>query len=901
MSRLLQKFRHLLQRRARVRRLEEEMQTHIDLLTEEGVRQGLDRPEARRRAHLAFGNVLSTREETQDALGWPALESLAHDLRIACRSLVRRPAFSFSLILILALGIGATTSIFTLVRGMLWMPLPVPAPQELQIALNNHQRPFRFSAPTVRRLDASAGLGGRISAYTDVNRLILRRGDAPAETFMGQFVNGGFFSALQLGAAHGRLLTPADDKDNAPRPVAVLSWNCWQRKFGADPAVIGRTLRLNGVDVAIVGVAPAHFTGVMLGDDPDAWLPLSLQGTVRVQPSASIVSRDDAPKTTDWVRSDNVFWVNVLLRAKPGAPAPQGVLEAAWQPQLDTALSLIDDPADRTEFARDRPRLQPSPGGYSSTRKSFRTVGLTLSLLVGAVVLVTAANSSTLLLLRQLARSRELGVRLALGAGPWRLARAALMEGLVLSLAGAAAGGVLSLWLTPLLADWLVPQAIDSLPGTDPTLLLGLAGLAVALGLILGAAPAWLSAHLSPQAIIQQRGAMTGGSLRLGRGLIVVQLALSVLLVAVAVSLARDLRQVLRSELGYSRQSVITTFFDFSASGIAPERVLATALHLKQTAAALPGVQSVGFAQAGVLSGSSSNSGVYFRGEGVNQPKDNVQTESIDDGYLGTLGLAQLRGRGITMDDRADRPKVAVLSQALAKQVFGSADPIGRRFGFGPIADKDDWEIVGVVSDARVNDVREAPTPLIYMPLLQWQNTPHCLAIHVTGDAAAMRETLRKQIAAAEPGVMFTRWATIEERIGLWTSNDRAAVRLTAGFGALATLLAGLGVFGALGYLVASRSRDIAVRLAIGAEPGLIWRGIVKEALVLGIIGAALGLVFAAALPRWLSAWMMTGLHTDWLAITLAVAAGILAAVLGGLIPARRAAKVDPLKLLRAE
>lgn len=901
MSRLAQKFRNLLQRRARIRRLEEEMQTHIDLLTEEGVRQGLDRVEARRRAHLAFGNALSTREETEDALGWPMLEALAHDLRIAFRSLVRRPAFSSSLILILALGIGATTSIFTLVRGMLWTPLPVPAPQELRIALNNDQRPFRFSAPTIRRLDASAGLSGRVIAYTDVNRLILRRGDAPAETFMAQFVNGGFFSALQLGATQGRLLTPADDNDNHPRPVAVLSWIYWQRKLGADPAIIGRTLRLNGEDITVVGVAPANFVGVLIGDVPDAWLPLSLQATVRADPSASIVSRDAAPKLADWIRSDNVFWVNVLLRAREGAPAPQGVLEAAWQPQLDNALSMIDDPADRTEFAHDRPRLEPSPGGYSYTRKSFRTVGLTLSLLVGAVVLVTAANSSTLLLLRQLARSRELGVRLALGAGPWRLARAALMEGLVLSLGGALAGGLLALWLTPLLASWLVPHAVDSLPGTDPTLLLSLGGLAVALGLALGAAPAWLSAHLSPQTIIQQRGMMTGGSLRLGRCLIVVQLALSVLLVAVAVSLARDLRHVLQSELGYARESVVTTFFDFSASGIPPERVLPTALHLKQAAAALPGVQSVGFAQAGVLSGSSSSSGVFFRGEGVNQPKDSVQTESIDDGYLGTLGLTLLRGRGVTMDDRADQPKVAVLSQALAKQVFGSADPIGRRFGFGPTADKDDWEIVGVVTDARLNDVREAPTPLIYMPLLQWQSSPHCLAIRVAGDAAAVRETIRKQISAAEPNVMFSRWATIEERIDQWTSNDRAAVRLTAGFGALATLLAGLGVFGALGYLVASRSRDIAVRLAIGAEPGFIWRGIVKEALMLGLAGAALGLFFAAVLPRWLSAWMMTGLHTDWLAITLAVAAGLAAAVLGGLIPARRAAKVDPLNLLRAE
>lgn len=895
------KFTHLLGHRARVKRLEEEMRHHIELLTEENVRRGLDRTEARRQAHLAFGNVLATREASEDALGWPALESLAHDFRIAVRSLVRRPAFALSLVAILALGIGATTAIFTLVRGLLWEPLPVPAPAELQFARDVNERPYLFSAPTIRRLEASPELGGRTIAFTDNSGLTFRRDDAPAEPFTAQFVNGGFFSGLQLHAAHGRLLTPADDRREQPQAVAVISWAWWQRKLGGDPAAVGRTIRLNGIEVTVVGVAPASFSGVTVGDAPDAWLPLSLHVALRASASAWSVSADEPPKLADWLGIENVAWLRLMVRARPGAPAPQGVVEAAWRPQLDTFLSIIDDPAGREEVSRNRPQLVSSPGGYSSTRNRFRSVGLTLALLVGAVVLVTAANSSTLLLLRQLARSRELGVRLALGAGAWRLARAALMEGLVLSLAGAAAGVLLGLWLTPLLADWLVPRAVDALPVMDVKFLLGLGGLTVLLGLALGAAPAWLSARLSPQTILQRRGAVFGGSLRLGRGLIVVQLALSVLLVSVAASLALDLRRVLNAELGYARQSVVTTFFNLTAAGIAPERQTAVVEHLKLTAESLPGVKAVGFARGGVLSGSQSNSGIYFRGEGVNQPRDPIQTESIDGGYFSAMGMTLLRGRGVAPTDRADSPKVAVVSQTLVRRIFGEADPIGRRFGFGPTADKDDWEIVGVVADARVNGVRDEPAPLIYVPLAQWESQPHCLALRVEGDAARGIESLKKQISAAEPAVMFTRWATIEERISQWTRNDRAAVRLTAGFGALATLLAGIGVFGALGYLVASRSRDIAVRLAIGAEPGAVWRGIVREALVLGALGSGIGLIAAALLPQWLGAWMMTGLRTDWLAIGLAGFAGLAAAALGGLIPARRAARVDPLKLLRSE
>lgn len=900
--RLVAKLRHLLGRGARLRRLEEEMRTHVDLLTEEGLRQGLTLAEARRRAHLAFGNVLATREESEDALGWPRLESWVHDARIASRSLLRRPAFAASLVAILALGIGVTTAIFTLVRGVLWQPLPVPHPAELHVTLSKDHRPTRLSAPALRRLEADPAVVGRVLGYTDNCRLTLRVDNGAAEPVQGQFVNGGFFSALQIGALRGRVFTAADHPPGEPAALAVISWHWWQRKLAGDPEVVGRTLRLNGVNVTVIGVAPKSFAGVSLGASPDLWLPLGLHAALGAQPSAWSVSRDDKPiELRDWVRDEHVAWVMAMVRVTPGTATAQGALEAAWRPQLAAFSDVVEDPAARLELSRDVPHLAPSPEGYSSTRNRFRTVGLTLSLLVGAVILVTAANSSTLLLLRMLARTRELGVRLALGAGRWRLARGALMEGLVLSGAGAVLGLIIGLWLTPLLAEWLVPGAVDVLPGVNGAMLGLLAGLAVALGLGLGAGPAWLSAHLSPQTILQQRGAGLKGSLRLGRMLIVLQLALSVLLISVAASLALDLRRVLNAELGYARESVITTFFDYRAAGFTRPQEAGVTAHLRQAAAALPRVRAVGFAGSGVLSGSRSQSGVYFRGTGVKQPDDSVQTESIDEHYFSAMGMTLLRGRGFTADDRENTPHVAIISQRLAREVFGAADPIGRRFGFDQNPSPEDWEIVGIAGDARVNDVRADPAALFYLPLAQWGKSPHCLVVRVEGDAAIARELLRRQVSAAEPALMFTQWRTLEERVRQWVSNDVAAVRLTAGFGVLATLLAAIGVFGALGYLVASRSREIAVRLAIGAEPSRVGRDIVREALVLGLAGAALGLGLALALPHWLGSWMMTGLRTDWFAIALAVGAGLVAALLGGLWPARRAAKVDPLTLLRSE
>lgn len=894
------KLKNLLGRRARVSRLEEEMSYHIEQLTEENVRRGLDRVEARRQAHLAFGNVLATREESQDALGWPSLEAWVHDFRVAWRSLSRRPGFAVSLVAVLMLGIGATTAVFSLVRGVLLDPLPVAHPQELQLVCAPNGEPFELSGPAVDRLSQGGALAGRVAGYSSNSRAALRIDGAPAQSTSVQFVSGDFFAALGVTPQRGRALAAADDASGSPQAVAVASHRFWQQKLGGAADAVGRAVDLNGQSVTIVGIAPESFTGVTLGETAELWLPLGLHAPLRCSPSAWTISDGPIPLGT-WRQADNVAWLSALVRLPAGTNGMQGQLEAAWRPQLDAALRIITDPNTVQDFRNRVPRFVASPQGYSSTRDDFRRVGLTLTLLVAAVVLVTAANSATLLLLRVLSRGRELGVRLALGAGQWRLARAALMEGLLLALIGAVGGVLLSLWLTPLLAAWLVPSAAGNLPGVDWKLIGVLAGLTISLGLAIGAAPAWLSARLSPQSVLQQRVFGAGGSLRLGRALIVAQLALSVMLISIAAALAMDLRRVLAAHPGYERATVVQAFFSLEAARVPVEKQAAVLEHLRAAARELPQVRAVGFAASGVLSGSRSRSGTYFRGDGVNQPRDNVQHESVDAGYFEAMGMTLLRGRAIAATDDAEHPPVAVISERLAREVFGTADPIGRRFGFDQNAGPDDREIVGIVADARVNGVREAPPAVIYTALAQWQSRPSCLVVRVAGEGTAARVALQKKISAAEPGILFTRWATLEERAQRWVANDLATVRLTAGFGVLATVLAVIGVLGALGYLVASRSREIAVRLAIGAEPGRVWRGVLRDAALLGVLGAGLGVGLSVLLPRVLGAWMMTGLKADTVAIVLAAAAGLLAAVIGGLLPARRAAKVDPLALLRSE
>ncbi|MBS0657300.1 MAG: ABC transporter permease [Verrucomicrobia bacterium] len=900
MSTFLAKLRDLLRRRTRTAELDEEMQTHFELLVEQHRRAGHSEAEARRLARLAFGGALSTREDAQRALGWETLESIFHDLRLAARGLARRPFFALGLVAILALGLGVTTAIATLVRGVLLEALPVPRPQELQLVQGHRNEPLRVSAPTVTRLEQHPLTQGRVIAYSSSPRLALRLGDGPAEPINVQFVNGTYFSALQIAPARGRLLTPADDAPGQVQAVAVVSARWWRTKLASDPAALGRTFRLNGETVTIVGIAPESFAGVALGDTVDAWLPLGLIAPLRVEPSASIVSNEDHTPLERWRTTDNVMWLSVLLR-QPATGQLQGVLESCWRPQLEAIQAVIDDAGERERFARNKPRFVSSPQGYSNTRNDFRAAGLTLSLLVAAVVLVTVANSSTLLLLRMLARRREMGVRLALGAGHGRLARWAMMEALVLSAAGGLAGIALGVWLTPILATWLVPNAADDLPGVDATLLAGLGLLVVLLGLFLGAAPAWLMTRLSPHAVIQQHGMGAQGSLRIGRSLIVLQLVLSVLLVGVAGALALDLRRVLSIPPGFARESVITTFFDLTAAGIPTERHRAVQERLAEAARTSPQVRAVGFAAHGALSGSISRSRIYFRGEGVVQQTEGTQRENIDPDYLGAMGVALLRGRNLTAADAAEKaPRVALISQTLARQAFGAADPLGRRFGYDANDTEKDFEVVGLVADSRINGVRSDAPPMFYLPLGAGES-PSCLVVRVEGNAVGAREALEKRIGAVEPTIMYTRWLTLEERTQRWIRNDLATVRLTAGFGALATGLAMLGVLGALGYLVATRSREIAVKLAVGAPPSRIWRDVVREAAGLGVIGSTLGFVLAALLPRLLSSWMLTGLRTEWLALLAAALVGLAAAVLGGLLPARRAARVNPLALLRAE
>jgi predicted permease len=900
--RLFRKIRHLLGRRARLRRLEEEMQTHFELLAEEGERAGLPPAEAQRRARLAFGNTLATREETEGALGWPVLESLWQELRLACRALVRRPVFAASIVIVLALGIGATGAIASLVRVIYLSALPVPRPEEIHlVAQVPDGGPRLLTRPTLRRLAEDPAFRGGIAGHSDETGAAMSVDGKAAEFVSVQFVTGDFFRTLELAPAQGRMINAADDTVDAPAAVAVISWSFWQRRFGGAMDVVGRVLRLNGQPVTVVGIASKRFRGVSLGDGIDCWLPSGLTLPLRISPSHWSISEDGPVPLAEWGRDDRVSWLKVLLRLPAGARATaDGALAAAWQPHLARIEAAIDDPQERANYGKRPPRIIPAPGGYSYLRDSFRRAGFTLSLLVGAVVLVTTTNSATLLLLRLLARTREFGVRLALGAGRGRLACGALLEGVVLSLGGAVFGIALAWWLTPLLARWLVPAVEDEV-GVDRGLLLLLAALALVTGFVLGAVPAWFGARMAPQAALQRRWAGPRGSLRLGRGLIVVQLTLSVLLIAMAGALALDLRRTLLASYGFARETVLTTRFDFGAAGIEPARQQAAMERLRAAALELPQVRAVGFAAGGPLSGSQSRSMIYFRGVAVQPSTEGTQHESVDPDYLETVGSTLLQGRAFRATDTAERPRVAMLSQNLARAAFGEADPIGRRFGFGPNADAEDWEIVGVVADARVNSVHEPAPALFYTPLPQWRNEAHYIAVRIAGDATLVRKALEAKIAAAEPALLFSGWFTLQERIERDVRNDVATVRLTAGFGLLATLLAAIGVFGALGYLVTTRSHAIAVRLAVGADPGIVWRGVVRDAFQLGAMGAVGGALLAWLFPQWLGSWLLAEFRLDWLALGGAIAVGLFAAVLGGLLPARRAARIDPLVLLKSE
>lgn len=899
MRAFLAHLRDAFRRQTIAREFDDEMAFHLAELEREAIARGESPTEARATAARRFGNVTRTRETLRDRAGFPRWDELVNDVRFAARGLLRRPWLSGAIVLILTLGLGAAATINGLVDTIFLRPLPVAHPEQLYAVVGTAEaRNDRLSRGTVRRLEESLPPGS-VAAYHSGGRCTLQIGSQPATRASTKGVNGDFFATLGLVPAAGRLLGRSDDVPGMPNPVVVVSHDWARTNFGSPAAAIGREVVINRIPVAIVGVLPQNFHDISIGRRTDVWMPTALQPQLRISGNTSSNIGDDRPNDPDWNREERVSWLEVLVRSRPESPVSQAIVQRAWEPQRDDLARAV--PERRNELDRRRWDLVKAPGGKSGFRTEFHSTTWLLAGVVAILLILVCTNVSGLLLVRSMSRHREIGVRLALGAGSFRVVRLALLEALLLSGIGALGGYALGSMLLPGAGRLLAPSLqLDLSLGLRPILAMSVLALFTALLSVLGPA-LWIS-RVQPLTALSGNGGLGRAPLRLGRSLVIVQFTLAVALVALAVTLGNQLQQSLAANPGFEREHVMTAIFDAESAGYRADEIQPLVERLRATTLGIPGVNRVGFAYNGILTGTQWSSGLTMRDPRARVHQRSFQQESALPGYFATIGAPLLLGRDFDLNDKADTQPVAIVSASFAREVFGDANPIGQIVGYGSSPSKEDFAVVGVVADIRANGVRADAPPLFYTSARQGEFTElHFLAVRFEGSPATVQNALRAAFARSEPGLVFAGWKTMEERMTDDVGRDRATTHLTSAFGACALVLAAFGVAGSLGYLVSLRQREFALRMAIGADAGKLLRSVLFDALRLAGLGCLAGVLLVWLLPLLPAVKPLLATAPGLTPAIVAAGLAMVAAALGGWFPARRAAHIDPMLTLKSD
>ncbi|HKQ90485.1 MAG TPA: ABC transporter permease [Blastocatellia bacterium] len=817
---------------------------------------------------------------------------LWQDLRFATRMLLKNPGFTVVAALTLALGIGANTAIFTLMDAVLLKRLPVKQPEQLvepMMVSGKAYNSFSWQAFQHWR-QRNQSLSGLIASSNSRFYCVVE-GAAP-ERVAGQYVTGDFFSVLGVSPAIGRMITPGDDRFEAPNAVAVISDGYWSRRFGRDPAALGKRIVVEDVPLTIVGVAPAEFSGLQVGSRVDLWAPLATEPLMH-RPS--------------FTSSAGYKWLQLVGRMKPGISLDQARadLDLLFRPAVvEPELALQTGPEAERRGLDWRLKVEPAGNGLSPLREQFSKPLAVLMVIVGLVLLIACANLANLLLTRAATRGREIAVRLALGAGRARLIRQLLTESLLLSLIGAAAGVLLAnfgaQYLLEILESGRTPVLLDVQP--DSRALVFTALLSVLTALLYGLAPALRASRSDLIAALKVggRGLEFGGSRqRLSRSLIVAQIAISLILLVGAGLFLRTLRNLHSIDLGFERENVLLVTLDPSHSGYAPEQTRHSFLALLDGIQAIPGVRSASLSWNPPVAGGGSSRTVSLEGRAPGpEAKREIYVNWVAPRYFETLGVPLMAGRDFGSHDTPTSPGAVILNQTMARVFFGDANPIGQRIRVG---DNDIREVVGVVGDSHYLEVREQITPTLYLNTFQSPAPGGEFAIRATGDPNAVIPAVRREIERHVKGMAIANVRTLASQVDAWIVQERLVALLSSCFSGLAMFIAAVGLYGVLSYTVARRTQEIGIRMALGAQPRDVMAMILKEITWLVCLGLALGVPLALILGRF-TADLLYGLTpTDPLTIVAGILVMLTVALLAGYVPARRASRVDPMVALRHE
>jgi predicted permease len=880
--------------------LDEEMRFHIDMRANDFQNAGLPPGDARREALKRFGSPLLARERVHDVrlLSW--LDSVRQDAWLGLRLLRRSPALTTAAVMSLGLAIGATSGVFAVGDALMLRTLPVAAPRQLLVpqwqstewprigiwgSNDSDNNNWSFSYPMYERFSQTPGID--VAGFQDLNGAITQvRGEAG--TVDGSLVTGEFFRVLGLAPAAGRLLGPADNRLSAA-PSLVISHRYWMRTFGGDPAVVGSLMRLNGVDFTVVGVAPRSFFGMVPGRWADFYAPACLISRLMID------FERETPLT-----SDHFWWLQLVVR--PGPATTPSAVKAALGTQFAALVKpRITEPKQYATFG-----LRSGAQGFAFQQEDAVKPVLILAALVVLVLLIACSNVANLLLARAASRRREAAMRLALGAGRLRLVRQHVTESLVLALLSGAAGLLFARWFA---------AAIIGLAPERSALVLDLsltwreaaftAGLSVLAGLLVGVVPALGLSRASVSSALRAGTTVRAGWRRrvgLGRPLVAVQIALSLLLLVVAGLFVRSLGNLNAIPLGFNPEGVVLFNLDPSAAGYTAERKAAATERVAARLRAVPGVRGVTWSSFALLDNFSWNSRLSIPGEPDRKrpPCFLMWTEA---GFHRMLQIPLVAGRLFDERDARTAPKVAIVNQAFVKVYLGRSAAIGRTFSVQLEPSAQTFEIVGVVRDTKYARVRQENKPIAFFPEAQ-QALPvgPAFALRVSPDAQPrVAGEIRRIVRELEPTLPVTRIRTYGEQLDQQLAVERSLSLLSAAFGIVALLLAAVGLYGVIAFAVARRTAELGVRLALGASRSEVLRLVMTDSAKVVLPGALVGIVAALAATR-LVASMLYGLKpTD--PTTLAASAALMLAVaaLAAFIPARRAAAIDPADALRCE
>jgi putative ABC transport system permease protein len=864
-----------------IRDIDEELESHIA----DAIADGRDPAEARR----AFGAPLRQREASRDIRRVVWLGDWLMDLRYAVRTLRRQPGFLIAAVLSLALGIGANTAIFSLIDAVLLRALPVSEPDRLvqltRIYANGHTG-TSFSWPLFQYLQESTHtFSGMFAQANDVSRIDIDL-QGTAERVTAAMVSGTYYPVLGLTPGAGRLLSAEDDGPGAAA-AAVISDQYWQRRFARDPSAIGRVFRLNNVPVTIVGVTPPEFFGTLPGTSPDMTLPLSMMASTGGYEA--------------WRESDGFNFLSVMARLEPGTPSAQAAADAraVFLGRMQALAGQTRNESARRRLLQQRVDLAPARNGFNSLREEFSRPLLILMVIVGLVLLLACVNLSALLFARAAARRREIIVRCAIGAGRGRLIRQLLTESLVLATLGSAAGIVLAIWFSSALVTMMANGGTLILPRTpDWRLLIFAVGITLATSLLVGLVPSLHAARVDLRLGAQSTRSSTRR--RLGDALVIGQIAISLVLVVGATLFVGTLIKLYSTNAGFRPQGVLTFRLDTKEKPDNPHR-LAVESDLLQQIERMPGVEAASAARILFISGGGWNGPVRVEGRtpAPNNDEALVDFNAVGPGFFETTGTPIVAGRDFDARD-AQSGRVAIVNQSFAKSYFPDRSPLGRHMSIAGEADQ--YEIVGVAGDAKYLDLKEAFPPTAYVALGQKRQNATTLLVHtVGGNPLSIVPEVEALLHNIDPAMRLGRVSTFQEHIDQSILTERIMATLGAFFGVLALIVACLGIFGVMAFQVAQRTREFGVRMALGATRRRVTTLVLRDVCVIVIVGSAIGTAAAAGLARVIKAFLFGVETTDPGVFLFAIALLAVASLSAGYIPARRAARVDPMVALRHE